>query len=90
MVLSQGNVELLLHLATYLRNPLTDWQNGMDGSDEKVMCCFSGKWVSKKEAVEMRIVFPNHPDEIQVLYAEKGAFSELVICSIPLHPDFFD
>lgn len=65
----------------------------MDGQlndNSEVLCCFCGKYLPLLEALVLSI-YPNiKSEESQQLFSHKDHFTEKIIKSIPLHPDFFE
>ncbi|MEY3965839.1 MAG: hypothetical protein RL263_1008 [Bacteroidota bacterium] len=63
--------------------------NGQLNNSTEVLCCFCGNYVSLKDALVLSI-YPNiESEESQQLFSHKSHFTERVVKSIPLHPDFF-
>ena len=64
--------------------------DGQFNKNSEVICCFCGKSLFLKDAVILNVQPSILSDEIQNFFSHKKHFTEKIIKSIPLHPDFFE
>jgi hypothetical protein len=63
----------------------------MDGSNENEMyCCFCGKLLTYKRAINIVISSKEMNDENQKIFSHKKCLSLNLHKSIPLHPDLIE
>ena len=62
----------------------------MDGYSNNVVCCFCGDSLPLENAIILNVQPNSNSEEVQKSFAHKQHFTEKIIRTIPLHPDFFD
>jgi len=64
--------------------------DGQFNKNSEVICCFCGESLFVKDAVILNVQPSIESDEIQNFFSHKEHFTEKIVKSIPLHPDFFE
>lgn len=64
--------------------------DGQFNKNSEVICCFCGKNLFVKHAIILNVQPSIESDEMQIFFSHKEHFTEKIVKSIPLHPDFFD
>ena len=64
--------------------------SGQSKDNDMVMCCFTGNWIERNDAIKLKISLLEDSTETQTLFVGKSIFNRLIVDKIPLHPDFLE